>query len=93
MHAAWSRASRWLPAAVLLALALLPAVLSPYLMDLTVKILISAIFALSLQLLVGLTYFHEHFDPHKLVGFTCIWCGLILYSADAVLALRHTQPQ
>jgi branched-chain amino acid transport system permease protein len=43
------------PLAILLALALLPAVLSPYLMDLTVKILISAIFALSLQLLVGAT--------------------------------------
>lgn len=42
----------------------------------------------SLQLFVGLYFFHESFDPHKLVGFACIWCGLILYSADAVLALR-----
>lgn len=45
----------------------------------------------TLQLLVGLYYFHERFDPHKLVGFTCIWCGLILYSADAVMALRQSQ--
>jgi len=45
----------------------------------------------TLQLLVGLYYFHERFDPHKLVGFTCIWCGLILYSADAVMALRRSQ--
>ena len=45
----------------------------------------------TIQLLVGLYYFHERFDPHRLVGFTCIWCGLILYSADAVIALRHSQ--
>lgn len=45
----------------------------------------------TLQLLVGLFYFHERFDPHKLAGFTCIWCGLILYSTDAVVALRQSQ--
>lgn len=45
----------------------------------------------TLQLLVGLYFFHEPFDPHRLVGFTCIWCGLILYSADAVMALRQGQ--
>ena len=56
MALAWSRGVPLAaPLTVLLALALLPAVLSPYLMDLTVKILISAIFALSLQLLVGAT--------------------------------------
>jgi chloramphenicol-sensitive protein RarD len=48
-------------------------------------------FSPSLQLLVGLYYFHERFDPHKLVGFTCIWCGLILYSADAIVTLRQGQ--
>ncbi len=37
------------------ALALLPAVLTPYTQDLVVKIAISAVFALSLQLLVGTT--------------------------------------
>jgi chloramphenicol-sensitive protein RarD len=43
----------------------------------------------SIQLWVGLSYFHERFDPHKLVGFACIWCGLIVYSADAVMTLRR----
>jgi chloramphenicol-sensitive protein RarD len=43
----------------------------------------------SLQLFVGLYFFHERFDPHRLVGFACIWCGLIVYSADALLALRR----
>ena len=38
-----------------MALALLPAVLTPYTQDLVVKIAISAVFALSLQLLVGTT--------------------------------------
>jgi chloramphenicol-sensitive protein RarD len=42
----------------------------------------------TLAMLVGLYWFHEHFDPLKLVGFACIWCGLILYSVDAVLSLR-----
>ena len=45
----------------------------------------------TIQLLVGLYHFDEPFDPHKLVGFTCIWCGLILYSADAIAALRQTR--
>jgi len=44
-----------LPVAALLVLALLPAVLSPYLQDLVLKIAVSAIFALSLELLVGRT--------------------------------------
>jgi branched-chain amino acid transport system permease protein len=44
-----------LPLAVAITLALLPAVLSPYLQDLVVKIAVYAIFALSLELLVGTT--------------------------------------
>jgi len=43
------------PATAALALALLPAVLTPYTQDLVVKIEIYAIFALSLELLVGMT--------------------------------------
>jgi len=43
------------PVAVLLALAALPAVLTPYSQDLVLKIAVYAIFALSLQLLVGMT--------------------------------------
>ena len=47
---------RWLvPATAAVLLAALPAVLTPYTHDLVVKIAISAIFALSLQLLVGTT--------------------------------------
>jgi chloramphenicol-sensitive protein RarD len=45
----------------------------------------------TLQFLVGVYFFQEHFDPHRLAGFTCIWCGLILYSADAVRVLRQGQ--
>ncbi len=47
--------SRWLPWIAALALAALPAVLTPYTSDLAVKILIFAVFALSLELLVGMT--------------------------------------
>ena len=43
----------WVPAAALLLLAALPAVISPYAQDLVVRIAIYAIFALSLELLVG----------------------------------------
>ncbi|MDH5540728.1 MAG: branched-chain amino acid ABC transporter permease, partial [Rhizobacter sp.] len=44
-----------MPVAVVLALVALPAVLTPYTQDLVIKILILSIFALSLQLLVGVT--------------------------------------
>lgn len=47
----------------------------------------------TLQLLVGVYLFHEPFDPPKLVGFAFIWSGLLLYSADALLALRKLPPQ
>ena len=47
--------TRWLPWIAALALAVLPAVLTPYTTDLVVKILIFAVFALSLELLVGMT--------------------------------------
>jgi len=46
---------RWLPWIAALALAALPAVLTPYASDLVVKIVIFAVFALSLELLVGMT--------------------------------------
>lgn len=45
----------WPALLLLLVLALLPQVLSPYLQDLVLKIVIYAIFALSLELLVGVT--------------------------------------
>jgi ABC-type branched-subunit amino acid transport system permease subunit len=43
----------WVPAAVVVLLAALPALISPYAQDLVVRIAIYAIFALSLELLVG----------------------------------------
>ena len=45
----------WLPLAALAVLLVLPGVLSPYTQDLVVRIAIYAIFALSLELLVGMT--------------------------------------
>jgi len=47
--------ARWLPWIAALLLAALPAVLTPYTTDLVVKIVIFAVFALSLELLVGMT--------------------------------------
>lgn len=47
--------ARWLPWIALLALAALPLVLTPYTSDLVVKIFVLSVFALSLQLLVGMT--------------------------------------
>ena len=50
------RPPRWIvPVSAAVALALLPAVLSPYTQDLVMKIAIYAVFALSLELLVGTT--------------------------------------
>ena len=54
VHAAPSTLRGWpLPVVAALLIALLPALLSPYLQDLALKIAIYAIFALSLELLVG----------------------------------------
>jgi branched-chain amino acid transport system permease protein len=47
--------ARWLPWIALMLLAALPAVLTPYTSDLVVKIVIFSVFALSLELLVGMT--------------------------------------
>ena len=47
--------TRWLPLVAALLLAALPAVLTPYTTDLVVKIIIFSVFALSLELLVGMT--------------------------------------
>src|SRR6184192_1225738 len=45
----------WVPVLGAIALAILPPVLTPYTQDLAVKIAIYAVFALSLELLVGVT--------------------------------------
>lgn len=54
-HRSWRRGPLLGALLALLILALLPQILSPYLQDLTMKIVIYAIFALSLELLVGVT--------------------------------------
>jgi len=46
---------RWVPLFALVVLAAMPAVLTPYTSDLVAKIVIFAVFALSLELLVGMT--------------------------------------
>ncbi|OYV02225.1 MAG: branched-chain amino acid ABC transporter permease [Burkholderiales bacterium PBB5] len=50
-----AKLNRWLPLLAALALATLPAVLSPYLQELVLRIMTLAVFALSLELLVGTT--------------------------------------
>src|SRR2546423_15457651 len=50
-----SRLAAWITLALALALVALPLVLTPYTFDLVVKIAVYAVFALSLELLVGMT--------------------------------------
>ena len=44
----------------------------------------------SLQLALGIWVFHEPFDTDRLLGFACIWAGLVVYSLDALLRSRPT---
>ncbi|GAB3429752.1 EamA family transporter RarD [Massilia solisilvae] len=44
----------------------------------------------TLQFLLGVLMFHEHFDSGKLVGFALIWSALALFAAEGLL--RRTQP-
>lgn len=44
----------------------------------------------SVQFLLGYFLYREPFDAAHLQAYTCIWCGLILYSADGFWAQRHT---
>ena len=43
----------------------------------------------SLQLLIGVIIFGEPFTPSHVVCFSCIWAGLILFSADSVIRSRR----
>jgi chloramphenicol-sensitive protein RarD len=43
----------------------------------------------SLQLLIGVIIFGEPFTPSHVVCFSCIWLGLILFSADSVIRSRR----
>jgi chloramphenicol-sensitive protein RarD len=42
----------------------------------------------SLQLLIGVTVYHEAFTPQHAVSFGLIWLGLLIYSVEAARRLR-----
>jgi chloramphenicol-sensitive protein RarD len=43
----------------------------------------------TLQFLLGVWLFHEHFDSGKLVGFLMIWAALALFAAEGLLNRRQ----
>ncbi|QBH01454.1 EamA family transporter RarD [Xanthomonas oryzae] len=43
----------------------------------------------SLQLLLGVWFFHEPFDQGRAMGFAAIWVGLLLFVGDSVLRSRQ----
>ncbi|KAB7769121.1 EamA family transporter RarD [Xanthomonas maliensis] len=43
----------------------------------------------TLQLLLGVWFFHEPFDTGRAIGFVCIWIGLLLFVGDSVLRARR----
>lgn len=43
----------------------------------------------SLQLLLGVWFFHEPFDQGRAIGFAAIWVGLLLFVGDSVLRSRR----
>ena len=46
----------------------------------------------TLQLLLGVWFFHEPFDTARAVGFGAIWLGLALYAGEGLWRSRH-QPR
>ncbi|KAH9115264.1 hypothetical protein LEN26_012273 [Aphanomyces euteiches] len=38
----------------------------------------------SVQFLVGVFVYHEHFSIFKLIGFICVWTGLIVFTIDSI---------
>ncbi|KAG0772784.1 hypothetical protein G6F22_015444 [Rhizopus arrhizus] len=42
----------------------------------------------SLQLLLGVFFFHEGFDTGKAIGFAAIWAGLVLFVGDNIRTMR-----
>jgi chloramphenicol-sensitive protein RarD len=42
----------------------------------------------TLQFLLGVWIFHEHFDAGKLLGFALIWSALVLFAAEGLLNSR-----
>jgi len=43
----------------------------------------------SLQLLLGVWFFHEPFDQRRAIGFAAIWAGLLLFVGDSVMRSRQ----
>ncbi|BBJ98256.1 EamA family transporter RarD [Xanthomonas campestris] len=43
----------------------------------------------SLQLLLGVWFFHEPFDQGRAIGFAAIWVGLLLFVGDSVVRTRQ----
>ena len=46
----------------------------------------------TLQLLLGVWFFHEPFDPARALGFVAIWLGLLLYLSEGVWQSRRSAP-
>ena len=44
----------------------------------------------TLQLLLGVWFFHEPFDPARALGFVAIWLGLLLYLSEGVWQARRS---
>ncbi|CAE6844453.1 hypothetical protein XAC301_41540 [Xanthomonas arboricola pv. corylina] len=43
----------------------------------------------SLQLLLGVWFFHEPFDQGRAIGFAAIWVGLLLFVGDSLWRQRR----
>jgi chloramphenicol-sensitive protein RarD len=39
----------------------------------------------SLQLAIGLLVYHEPFPKEQMIGFSLVWCGLLIYVLDSIL--------
>ena len=42
----------------------------------------------SMQFLLGLLIYHEAFDIHRLVGFCCVWVGLLIFILEGTIFQR-----
>ena len=45
----------------------------------------------TMQLLLGVLLFGEHFTASHIVCFSCIWVGLIIYSVDIIRSVRRNK--
>ncbi|RHY26552.1 hypothetical protein DYB32_007504 [Aphanomyces invadans] len=47
----------------------------------------------SLQFLTGVIVYHEDFTLFKLIGFLCVWAGLITFTTESIYFQRRAKPQ